>query len=104
VVSQKDSGRDIFELRKGAGSWSRDPQSARAQALFYSVARAKLLEANIKLSPGLIEEQIALFADVRQAWEQVDPARSQELTPVPAAGVSPKDMAARRTSSLDCTA
>jgi len=58
------------------------PEAARTQALFYSVARAKILEAHIKSNRQMLEEQIVLFNDVRAAWEQVDPARNAKA-PLP---------------------
>lgn len=59
------------------------PAAARTQALFYNVARSKILEAHLKSDGKLLETQIALFNEVRAAWEQVDPARNARA-PVPA--------------------
>lgn len=67
---------------EGSLDSSRAPEAARKQALFYSVVRAKILEAHIKSGRKMLEEQIVLLNDVRSAWEQVDPAR-QAKAPLP---------------------
>ena len=59
------------------------PEAARTQALFYNVARSKILEAHLKSDRRLMEQQISLFNEVRAAWEQVDPARPGKAAPSP---------------------
>jgi len=67
------------------------PEAARTQALFYSVVRAKILEAHLKSSRQMLEEQITLLNDVRAAWEHVDPARGAKvLLPAPLPNAAPE--------------
>ena len=39
---------------------------------FYSAVRSKLMEAHVKVSPEIVNRQIDLLFDVRQAWQQID--------------------------------
>lgn len=66
----------ILAQLEGSLDSSQAPEAARTQALFYSVARAKILEAHLKSSRQMLEEQIVLLHDVQAAWEQADPARN----------------------------
>jgi len=72
----------ILQQLEGSLDSGQAPEAARTQAWFYSVARAKILEAHIKSNRQMLEEQIVLFNDVRAAWEQVDPARNAKA-PLP---------------------
>lgn len=38
---------------------------------FYSAIRSKVLEGHVKMSIEILQRQIELLADVRQAWQQV---------------------------------
>jgi len=78
------------------------PEAARTQALFYSVARSKIMEAHIQSSRKMLEEQIVLFNDVRAAWEQVESARNAKapLPPLP----SRADNDGKEPVALDATA
>ena len=38
---------------------------------FYTLARGSIIHAQAKVDPALFRQQIALFMDVRSAWEQV---------------------------------
>jgi flagellar protein FliS len=58
---------------------------ARNLVHFYSILRAKILEAQIKCSTEILEQQITLILDLRQAWHQVDVLR----IPTPEAGDAP---------------
>ena len=46
---------------------------------FYNFSRAKLLEAQIKVSPEIFEQQITFVSGIRDAWEEV---RNQQLAAV----------------------
>ena len=77
-VAQINHAFLILGQLEGSLDSSPAPEAARTQARFYSVARGKILEAQVNSDRKLLEEQIALFNDVRAAWEQVDPARRPE--------------------------
>jgi flagellar protein FliS len=47
-------------------------EPAKTLASFYAVLRCRILEGQIKASPEILREQIALVLDVREAWQQVD--------------------------------
>ena len=59
---------------------------------FYSAIRCKMLEAQLKKSPEILERQIELLLDVRQAWQQV-------LTPTPVS--TPAGSAVSTTSAAN---
>jgi flagellar protein FliS len=79
-------------LQQLEGSLDRDNGGEAAKNLsnFYSVMRARILQAHIKISSEILSEQIELLLKVRRAWQQVDPAN-----PVPAAApATPSDQQA----------
>jgi flagellar secretion chaperone FliS len=47
-------------------------EPARQLEKFYSLARGKILEAQIKQSGKILEELIQHFLSLREAWEQVE--------------------------------
>ena len=48
--------------------------AAKHFCAFYSAIRCKMLEAQLKKSPEILQRQIDLLMDVRQAWQQVSTA------------------------------
>lgn len=84
-VAQINHAFLILGQLEGSLDSSRAPEAARTQARFYSMARAKILEAQVKSDRKMLEEQIVLFNEVRAAWELVDQPRQAKaaLTPVP---------------------
>lgn len=51
---------------------------ARNLDRLYSLIRGKLLEAQLKVSADLLDEQIGLLLSVREAWEQVEQMTSAQ--------------------------
>jgi len=94
----------ILGQLEGSLDSAQAPEAARTQALFYQVARSRILEAHLKSSREMLEGQIGLFNDVRAAWEQADRVRNAML---PAAPPPPRTAGNREgedPSSLDATA
>jgi flagellar secretion chaperone FliS len=83
-------------------------QAAQTFSAFYSAARAKLLEAHIKVSPEMVRRQIDLLLQVRQAWQQVDEPNvvSTKISPDPSDAVVQQPVFVREhpTTSSDWTA
>lgn len=50
----------------------RGGQIARNLEQFYAVARARLMEANLRSDPGIFEELGVMFRSLREAWQQVE--------------------------------
>ena len=48
---------------------------------FYTHVRGRMLEAQFKLDPALLRDQVRIVLEVRQAWEQVDSAPSEGRGP-----------------------
>ncbi len=87
----------ILQQLEGSLDYENGGEAARNLATFYSFARAKVIESQIKSDPRVLERLIDHIVDLRRAWEQVDPARvKQESTPPVAA-------AAAGSSLLSCT-
>jgi len=69
-------------------------EAAANLARLYAVARAKVLEGHARVEAPLFQELIALFQDVRTAWEQVMEPRPPSDSEAPG-----KD----RVASLSCS-
>jgi flagellar protein FliS len=82
-------------LQQLEGSLDRENGGEAASNLskFYSLMRARIFQAHIKVSAEILKEQIGLLLDVRKAWQQVDPAN-----PVPAATGAPGAPNAQQTA------
>ncbi len=59
-------------------------EPARTLEKFYCIARARILEAQIKQSGKILEEVLADFLSVREAWEKVE-AQATAPAPLPSA-------------------
>jgi flagellar protein FliS len=84
--------------REGGG------ELAQKLVVFYATMRTKLIEAQAKKSPEMLEEQMALVLSIRGTWQELEERASRTLeTPPPAAqaqsypGTQP--LHAERTSS-----
>lgn len=62
---------------------------------FYIMLRGKLLEAQFRVSKEILNEQIALLLDLREAWIEVDRATSAPSAPVQEPASAVPDDAAR---------
>jgi|SRR5581483_6246592 len=50
---------------------------------FYSAVRNSMLQAHLNISPEILQRQIQLLFEVRQAWETVDAKPGREKTATP---------------------
>jgi flagellar protein FliS len=50
----------------------RGGEIARHLDQFYAVARATLMEANLRSDPHIFEELVGVFCSLREAWQQVE--------------------------------
>lgn len=77
-------------LQQLEGSLDRENGGEAADNLskFYAVMRARIFEAHQKVVSEILDEQVRLLLDVRQAWEKVDPAKV-----APAVGSAPVNAA-----------
>lgn len=77
-------------LQQLEGSLDRENGGEAADNLskFYAVMRARIFEAHQKVVSEILDEQVRLLLDVRQAWEKVDPAKV-----APAVGRAPVNAA-----------
>lgn len=64
-------------LQQLEGSLDRENGGEAAKNLsgFYAVMRSRIFEAHTRVSAAILNEQVTLLLDVRQAWEKVDPAK-----------------------------
>lgn len=62
----------VFEQLQGSLQMETGGEQAKALDRFYSVLRAKLLEAQLRQSVSILEQEIELLLSVRDAWKQVD--------------------------------
>ncbi len=67
----------IVQQLEGSLDFENGGPAAKTLADFYSYARAKMMEAQIKGDATLLEKVMGHFVEVRGAWQQVDPALGQ---------------------------
>jgi flagellar protein FliS len=60
----------ILQQLQGTLDFERGGSSARQFEQFYNVVRAKLLEAQLRSSPELMQQQIRCLSEVRDCWLQ----------------------------------
>lgn len=65
----------VLEQLQGTLNMEAGGQAAQNLDRLYSMARAKLLEAQIKVSEGLLSAQMQTFADLREAWRTAEEER-----------------------------
>jgi len=75
----------VLEQLQGTLNFGEGGEAARNMDRLYSIVRAKLLEAHIKTSEAILENQINLLAPIREAWKQISPSnpKSAEYAPPP---------------------
>jgi flagellar protein FliS len=89
----------ILQQLEGSLDYERGGDAASNLAAFYSYARAKVLEAQIKMDAPMLQKLVVHFQDVKSAWQQVE-------APAPFAGQggAPVFQRAREGESLlSCT-
>ena len=60
----------VLQQLQGTLDFERGGSSARQFEQFYNVIRAKLLEAQLRGSPELMQQQIRFMSEVRDCWLQ----------------------------------
>jgi flagellar protein FliS len=60
----------ILQQLQGTLDFERGGSSARQFEQFYNLVRAKLLEAQLRSSPELMQQQIRFMSEVRDCWLQ----------------------------------
>jgi flagellar secretion chaperone FliS len=80
----------VLHQLQGTLDFERGGSAARQFEQFYNLVRAKLLEAQMRASPELMQEQISYLSEVRDCWMQarrlLEP--KQDIAPAPIAGAS----------------
>lgn len=61
----------VLQQLQGTLDFERGGSAARQFEQFYSLVRAKILEAQIRNSPELLHQQMNYFSEVRDCWVQV---------------------------------
>lgn len=75
----------VLQQLQGTLDFERGGESARQLEQFYNVVRAKLLEAQIRGSGDLMQQQIRSMSEVRDCWTEA----RRRLQSVPAAPAAP---------------
>ncbi len=75
----------ILQQLQGTLDFERGGSAARQFEQFYNLTRAKLLEAQIRGSSALLEQQVRAMSEVRDCWAQA----KRLLQPVAAAPPAP---------------
>lgn len=77
----------VLEQLQGTLNMEAGGEAAQSLDRFYSIARAKLLEAQIKVSEGLLSTQMQMFADLRDAWRTAEEERQKNTASAPQAEI-----------------
>ncbi len=80
----------VLQQLQGTLDFERGGEAARQLEQFYNVVRAKLLEAQIRGSGDLMQQQIRSMSEVRDCWSEAK-RRLQSEPVVPAAPVISSD-------------
>lgn len=78
LVLQHQDG--LLDMKNGG-------ETAQALASFHSWVRLRMLDAQVKLDPAILDKQIDIVLELRQAWDEVE-SRSQTPQSMPAAVVT----------------
>jgi len=77
----------ILQQLQGTLDFARGGKAAKQFESFYNLVRANLLQAQVRNSADLIQQQIACMSEVRDSWRrarQILEAGSRQATTVPA--------------------
>jgi len=83
----------VLQQLQGTLDFERGGEAARQFEQFYNLVRAKLLEAQIRGSSDLMQQQIRGMAEVRNCWVEAK-RLLQPTPPAPSANVVPSSIAA----------
>lgn len=76
----------------------RGGEVARHLDLFYAVARARLMEANVHSDAAIFEELVGMFCSLREAWQRVEVEVSGQVSPTESSRVPDPDVSAEEPS------
>lgn len=62
----------VLQQLQGTLNFEQGGQAAKQFEQFYNLIRAKLLEAQMRASPDLIQQQIRFMSEVRDCWIQAE--------------------------------
>src|SRR5262249_38222744 len=71
----------VLQQLEGSLDMENGGEAAKNFASFYAAVRASLFDAHMKVSKEILERQIELLLDVRQAWQQVESPSVTESAP-----------------------
>ena len=83
----------VLQQLQGTLDFERGGEAARQFEQFYNLMRAKLLEAQMRGSPELMQQQIRYMSEVRDCWTQAQRILQPKtavsaVTAAPAAGAT----------------
>ncbi len=95
-------GFQVLQQLDGLLDMERGGAAATNLRRFYGILRARMLEAQFKLSAAILERQIPLIVEVRNAWQQVDAPSHGNIGYTPA--VPEPAQAFEERAAFSCTA
>ncbi len=81
----------VLQQLQGTLDFERGGTAAKQFEQFYSLVRAKLLEAQIRSSPDLMQQQIRFLSEVRDCWTQAKRLLQPHPHPATAAPGEPSE-------------
>jgi flagellar protein FliS len=82
----------VLQQLQGTLDFAQGGEAARQLDAFYSLVRAKLLEAQIRQSRDLLREQAQAVVQVRESWATIDAIRLDEPSEAGAATETPAQL------------
>ena len=79
----------VLQLLQGSLDLEKGGPAAHDLSRFYAHIRSQILEAQFKCVESILEDQVALVLDVREAWRQVDSGAGSHSVPHFAAPPNP---------------
>jgi flagellar protein FliS len=83
-TAELNHGFLVLEQLEGSLNMESGGDAAKHLSRFYATVRAGMLNAHVQVSPGILQRQIELLFEIRQAWETADRNLGQEKSNVPA--------------------
>ena len=64
----------VLQQLEGSLDKENGAEAAEYLAKFYAIMRCRILEAHMKASPEILNQQVLRLLDLRQIWQQLDPS------------------------------
>ena len=82
----------VLQQLQGTLDFEKGGQPARQFEQFYNLVRGKLLEAHLRNSPDLMQQQVRFLSEVRDCWVEAEKQLRPKPAPMPTAPPLPAEL------------